>query len=48
MLRRGAPPLRFSADGPRQLADQIGDALRREKQQLVEAPASTANTTTSS
>jgi lysozyme family protein len=31
MPPRGAPSLRFSADGPRQLADQIADRLQRER-----------------
>jgi len=31
MPPRGAPSLRFSADGPRQLADQIADTLQRER-----------------
>src|SRR5882672_6995820 len=39
MPPRGAPPLRFSADGPRQLADQIAEQLRKEtSEQIAQAP----------
>jgi hypothetical protein len=44
MPPRGTPSLRFSADGPRQLADQIAEQLRREApEQIAQAPEAGGN-----
>lgn len=46
MPPRGAPSLRFSADGPRQLADQIAEKLRKEtSEQIAQAPDAVGNAT---
>jgi hypothetical protein len=47
MPPRGAPPLRISADGPRQLADQIAEKLRNEASEQVAQATAAGNSTIS-